>query len=71
MNYKKIVVIPMLALRVSLSHEPVALAKINSLVAVRKISSRLGSAPEARGDGICLKKRPLRMRAFIKRAVAQ
>ena len=62
---------PTLVLRVGLSHEPVALAKISSLAVARKISSRLGSVPGARVNGLCLKKHPLKMRAFTKRAVAQ
>ena len=48
-------VMPKLVLRVSLSHEPVALANINSFAAVRKIFFRLGSGPGARSDGSCLK----------------
>ena len=67
----KRLVMPTPVLRVGLSHEPVALAKISSLAAARKISSRLGSAPGARADGPCLKKDPLKMRAFTKRVVAQ
>ena len=67
----KRLVMPMLVLRVGLGHEPVALANVNYLVAARKISPRLGSASGARGDGLCLKRHPLRMRAFTKRALAQ
>ena len=65
-------VMPTRFLRVGLSHEPVALVEISSRAAVRKISSRLGSALRARVDSFCLKKHPQqKLRAFTKRAVAQ
>ena len=67
----KRLVMRMLVLRVGLSHEPVALANINSLTAVRNIFSQLGSAPGARGDSSRLKNHPLKTRAFSNRAVAR